>query len=129
LLDSWDGGSEFAVAPPPAAVPVGIDATLRWRDYILIYDGQVRWDGRSPTAQIAARITDGGFNRVIVPQANVLAGVVSGGSGLVAMNAQFAVPGDSRTAGAHTHGVQLRFQLQPDGQWRFVQACDPYGCY
>ena len=50
-------GAERLHRSRPTAGAVHIDLT--WRDYVLRYTGTLRWDGRSPDAQLSMRIVDG----------------------------------------------------------------------
>ncbi len=125
------GGNETVPAPTPSGqAGPGIDTPLQWRDYALLYDGRVRWDGRSPQAQISLRVTDGKTRRVIA-QTDLAASVGSPTASRVVLSMQVGVPGDSSTQGPHSHPVNLIFdRIATDGSWQFVQNCmDPSNCY
>jgi hypothetical protein len=116
-------------AAPGQSPGRGIHMNLGWRDYVLAYTGNLSWDGSSNTALIAARIVDGNTGQMLGNQ-QLRASVSSVGSGRYVFSTRVPVPGDSQTAGPHTHDVNLIFQAQPNGGWMFVQNCmTPTNCY
>ena len=113
------------------ASPINMD--LQWRDYVLIFAGHLNWDGRSPGAEITASIKDGNTGRPLANNQRVSA-VVSPvgtlGQGRYMFSTQVLIPGDSRTAGQHTHNVNLILQAHPGGGWQYIQNCMmPNQCY
>ncbi len=118
------------VAPPspgPAAGPVGfrggnVDLPLAWRDYVLLYEGRLLWAAGAGTAWVDLRAVDGGTGR-IVAQGRYAAEVQYPVPGQVVFSLEVPVPGDSRTPGPHVHAVNLVFERQPDGLWRFARNC------
>jgi hypothetical protein len=117
----------------PGAMPDvgsgGVHQHLVWRDYVLAYSGNVSWDGRSNTASIAVNVVDS-YTRQPLGSRQLQATVNPNGPNQIVMSTSVAVPGDSRTAGPHSHNVNLVFQSAGDGDWTFVRNCmSPNDCY
>ncbi len=108
----------------PTVSGVGpIDLTLNWRDYVLAYEGRLRWDGRGALATVAVRATDSGTGRVL-SEGSYNATVGADAPGRMVFSTQVPVPnGDSRTPGAHSHAVNLVFEQQANGGWQFRRNC------
>lgn len=100
-----------------------IDLPLRWRDYVLAYEGRLRWDGRGTLATVAVRATDSGTGRLL-SEGSYNALLLADAPGRMVFSTQVSVPnGDSRTPGAHTHAVNLVFERQASGSWQFRRNC------
>ena len=100
-----------------------------WRDYVLMYNGHVSWNGRTPSARVSANVFDGN-TRQNLGSRQLEAQVRQDGPGRFVFSTRFPVPGDSRTAGAHVHDVNLIFQAHVNGGWVFIRNCmTPTECY
>jgi hypothetical protein len=116
-------GQALAPAAPAVSGAGAIDLPLRWRDYVLAYEGRLRWDGRGTLATVAVRATDSGTGRVL-SEGSYNAMLLADAPGRMVFSTQVPVPnGDSRTPGAHTHAVNLVFELQSGGGWQFRRNC------
>jgi hypothetical protein len=101
----------------------GFDLPLRWRDYVLAYEGRLRWDGRSTLGNLALRATDSGTG-LVVAEGSFTALLLADTPTRMVFVVQVPVPmGDSRTVGPHTHPVNLVFEQQPGGGWLFRRNC------
>jgi hypothetical protein len=118
------GSGQVPVPTAPTVSGAGaIDLPLRWRDYVLAYEGRLRWDGRGTLATVAVRATDSGTGRVL-SEGTYNATLLADAPGRMVFSTQVPVPnGDSRTPGAHTHAVNLVFELQSGGGWQFRRNC------
>ena len=48
----------------------------------------------------------------------------------IRFNLRLDLAGDSHTPGRHSHDMNLIYDRQPNGRWRFVQNCPaPNACY
>ena len=119
-------------APAPAAIaPLAgaVHIDLTWRDDVLRYTGTLRWDGRSPDAQVSMRIVDAPTGASLGSR-ELAATMLIDAPGRVVFSTSVPVAGDSRTAGAHSHAVHLVFEMQPNGRWMFVRNCmAPNNCW
>lgn len=116
-------GQRPAPTAPLVSGAGAIDLPLRWRDYVLAYEGRVRWDGRGTLATVAVRATDSGTGRVL-SEGTYNAMLLADAPGRMVFSTQVPVPnGDSRTPGAHTHAVNLVFEMQAGGSWQFRRNC------
>ncbi len=117
-------GNSVPSSNAPVISGVGaMDLPLRWRDYLLAYEGRLRWDGHSTMGTVAVRATDTGNGRV-VSEGNYNVLLLRDAPGRVVFSTQVPVPnGDSRTPGAHMHAVNLVFELLPGGGWQFKRNC------
>ncbi|HEY4956835.1 MAG TPA: hypothetical protein VII31_03400, partial [Caldimonas sp.] len=123
------------VAPPiggGAAMPnagAGLSVNLTWYDHALTYAGTLTWDGRSNMAQLSVNVFDTATRRSLGHRQVVAYGRPDA-PGRNVFSTQIVVPGDSVTAGTHTHNVNLVFEQQPNGNWAFVRNCAaPNDCY
>jgi TIR domain len=118
-------GSDGLAQPPGDTRPgpaAGFDQVLRWRDYVLNYEGRLQWDGRTTVGTLAYRALDSGSGLAAAQGTITALRLPDSGQRLV-FHAQIPVPaGDSRTAGAHTHAVNLIFESRGGG-WAFVGNC------
>jgi hypothetical protein len=102
---------------------------VAWYDNALMYQGTLSWDGRSNAAALSVDVVDGQTKRSIGHR-QVAAYGHADAPGRNVFSTQIAVPGDSKTAGAHVHNVNLVFELQPNGNWALVRNCmGPGNCY
>lgn len=99
-----------------------IDMNLVWRDYILLFSGRLAWNGQGNSATIWANVVDANTRQPLGSH-QLNASVSPNGQGQWRFAAQVPVPGDSNTAGAHVHDVNLILQLRPDGTWLFLKNC------
>ncbi len=107
----------------------GLRVNLAWYDHALTYKGTLNWDGRSNTAQLSVEVFDTA-TRQSLGQRQVVAYGRPDAPGRNVFSTQIVVPGDSATAGTHTHNVNLVFEAQPNGNWVFVRNCAaPNDCY
>ncbi len=107
----------------------GFSTNIAWYDYALLYQGTLAWDGRSNAAHLAVDVVDGQTNRSLGHR-DVAAYGHSDGPLRNIFSAEIAVPGDSKTAGAHVHNVNLVFERQADASWVLVRNCmGPGNCY
>ncbi len=107
----------------------GINMNVAWYDNALMYQGTLSWDGRSNAAALSVDVVDGQTKRSIGHR-QVAAYGHADAPGRNVFSTQIAVPGDSMTAGAHVHNVNLVFELQPNGNWALVRNCmGPGNCY
>lgn len=113
-------------APAPAPAPsqqAGFDQTLRWRDYVIGYEGRLQWDGRSTVGSLAYRAVDSGTGLTVGQGALTMLLMPSRPNGRLIFHAQIPLPaGDSRTPGAHTHPVNLIFEPAGNG-WALTGNC------
>ena len=123
------GGGAIAPLEPvgPNAGPGGaaspLNVALQWRDDALAFNGRVLWDGASPTAAIDAAVTDFATGQPL-NQGRFTAGVLRDAPDRIVFATVVPVPGDSRTAGEHSHAVHLVFERPgADGAWTFVRNC------
>lgn len=117
--------------PGPAAYPVGAASNMNvaWFDNALMYRGTLSWDGRSNAASLSVDVVDGQTKRSIGHR-QVTAYGHADAPGRNVFSTQIPVPGDSKTAGAHVHNVNLVFEQQPNGSWALVRNCmSPGDCY
>lgn len=117
--------------PPQAANPAGSAFTtpVAFYDNALMYQGTLSWDGRSPGATLSVDVADGQTKRSLGHRQLVAYGRPDA-PGRNVFSTQIAVPGDSKTAGAHVHDVNLVFEQQPGGNWMLVRNCmAPNDCY
>ncbi len=126
LIESGGGeaGDDSAGAglPTPPLNAAGLDQPLRWRDYVLNYEGRLQWDGRSTVGTLAYRALDSGSG-LAAAQGTITALLLPNTGGRRIFHAQIPVPmGDSRTAGAHVHAVNLIFEGAGTG-WAFAGNC------
>lgn len=121
-------------ALPPATLaspnkPVALNMNLVWRDYVLQYSGKLSWDGHSNTAGLSVDIVDSGTRKDLGSR-QLEAYPRLDAPGRLVFATQVPVPGDSRTAGPHSHDVNLVFEMQANGNWVFVRNCmTPGNCY
>ena len=96
---------------------------LQWRDYALNYKGRLQWDGKSPSARLNLRALDTGNGR-LVAEGTFNPMIIMDAPGRSVLSFQVPLPnGDSRTAGAHTHAVNLVFEQQAGGASLFKRNC------
>lgn len=117
--------------PPPTAADnsaVGIHTALVWRDSALRFNGSIQWDGRSNVAQVRASVTDAITGRALAEGPWQAAGSYDP-QGRLVFATQVQVPGDSMTAGTHTHNVYLVFEKRGYA-WVFARNCElPGKCF
>lgn len=104
------------------ATAAGFDQPLRWRDYVLNYEGRLQWDGRSTVGTLAYRALDSGSG-LAAAQGTITALRLPDTGNRLIFHAQIPVPrGDSRTAGSHVHAVNLIFEAAGSG-WALTGNC------
>ena len=102
---------------------------VAWYDNALMYRGTLSWDGRSNAASLSVDVVDGQTKQGIGHR-QVAAYGRADAPGRNVFSTQIAVPGDSKTPGAHVHNVNLVFEQQPNGNWALVRNCmGPGDCY
>lgn len=115
---------------PPAATPAssgaGTSVKLAWRDDALNYSGTLNWDGRSTVAQLSAVVVDRATGQSLGAH-QLAVGVRPEAPNRAVFSTQVPVPGDSQTAGPHSHSVNLVFERQADGHWAFTGNCTAPG--
>lgn len=125
LIESGDDPGEGGAGPELPAPPLtaaGFDQPLRWRDYVLNYEGRLQWDGRSTVGTLTYRALDSGSG-LAAAQGTITALMLPNTGARRIFHAQIPVPmGDSRTAGAHVHAVNLIFEAAGNG-WAFAGNC------
>jgi hypothetical protein len=114
------------VAPPPAGTysPSGASTStnLVWRDEALRYTGTLSWDGQSTVAQLSVGVIDLATSQPLGSH-QLAVSVRPEAPGRAIFSTQVPVPGDSQTAGRHSHAVNLVFERQANGQWVFARNC------
>jgi hypothetical protein len=117
------------LTPPVELFDGGIDSAVQWRDHILNYSGKLFWDGRSTLGRLGFTAVDqgngrqvaGGDYQVLLLQVNPQR---------IRFNLRLDLAGDSHTPQPHSHDINLIYDRQPNGRWRFVQNCPaPNTCY
>lgn len=107
----------------------GIDSPIQWRDHILNYSGKLLWDGRTTLGTLSFTAVDQG-NGQMVARGDYQVLLLQVNPQRIRFNMQLALAGDSHTRGQHTHDINLIYDRQPNGRWRFVQNCpSPNTCY
>lgn len=100
----------------------GFDQPLRWRDYVLNFEGRLQWDGRANLGTLSYRALDSGSGRTAA-EGTISAMLLPNTGARRIFHAQIPVPrGDSRTAGAHVHAVNLIFEPAGSG-WILTGNC------
>lgn len=110
----------------------GFDIPLRWRDYILAYEGRLTWDGGAQ-ASLQLQATDMSSGQLLV-RGRYSARRVQDAPGRIVFTTSVELPdGDSRKEERHSHDIGLVFEQQPGGGWLFrdncMQAGRPDSCY
>ncbi len=87
------------------------------------------WDGSSRVGTLALSAEDmGNGQQVASGEYQVMLLPVN--PQRIGFGMRLDVPGDSNTPGPHSHDINLIFDRQPDGSWRFVENCpEPNRCY
>jgi len=117
------------LTPPVELFDGGIDSPVQWRDHILKYTGKLFWDGRSSLGTLSFSAQDQG-NGQMVAQGKYQVMLLPVNPQRMRFNMRLALAGDSHTPGPHSHDINLIYERQPDGRWRFVQNCPaPDTCY
>lgn len=117
------------LTPPVEMFDGGIDSPVQWRDHILNYSGKLLWDGRSTLGKLSFTATDQG-NGQTVAQGDYQVMLLKVNPQRIRLNMRLALAGDSHTPSAHSHDINLIYDRQPNGRWRFVQNCPgPNTCY
>jgi hypothetical protein len=123
-----NGAGPAAAQVAAAAAPV-FSTRLAWRDYALLYQGTLSWDGRSQTAHLSVDVADGQTKRSLGHR-ELPVRAFPDAPGRNVFSTQVPVDGDSTTQGPHMHNVNLVFEQQTDGNWVFVRNCmAPGNCY
>ena len=100
----------------------GFQTPLTWRDYALVFDGNVSWDGSSDSALITAKVFDGQTRKQLGSH-QLKASVEPNAPGQIVVSTSVDVPGDSQTPGPHSHEMHLVFAAQGNGGWTFLRNC------
>lgn len=100
----------------------GFQTPLNWRDYALVFNGSVSWDGSSDSALITAKVFDGQTHKLIGNH-QLNASVEPNAPGQIVLSTSVDVPGDSQTPGPHSHEMHLVFAAQGNGGWTFLRNC------
>ena len=110
------------LTPPVEMFDGGIDSPVQWRDHILTYSGKLLWDGRSTLGKLSFTAKDQG-NGQTVAQGEYRVTLLPVNPQRIRFNMRLALAGDSHTPRAHSHDINLIYDRQPNGRWRFVQNC------
>ncbi len=117
------------LAPPAALFNGGIDSPVQWRDHILNYSGRLFWDGRTTLGRLNFSALDQGNGRQVA-QGDYQVLLLQVNPQRIRFNLRLDLAGDSHTPQPHSHDINLIYDRQPNGRWRFVQNCPaPNTCY
>jgi hypothetical protein len=120
--DDEPGPAPRSLSAPAPAAAAPLRMNLTWRDDALRYAGTLNWDGQSSVAQLSVVVNDAATGASLGSR-QLEAAVQADGKSGVLFSTGVAVAGDTQTPGAHTHAVNLFFQVQPTGGWVFVRNC------
>lgn len=117
------------LTPPTELFDGGIDSPVQFRDHILNYNGKLFWDGRTTLGKLSFTAVDQG-NKQTVARGDYQVLMFQVNPQRIRFYLQLALDGDSHTRSPHSHDINLIYDRQPNGRWRFVQNCTgPNVCY